>query len=204
MSPPEQPVAVCYAGLPGAGKTTAARIGRELFGGGSFSMGAALRTMFERDHGNSTDSHALGQYATDLRADHGPAVFAEWMVDDWMARGWDGETFEIPFHIDGVRCVEEIEAFRDYFGTVFIVFVKSWEHKRLRRLQERGRDGEDTFTRADLEERDLREIEWGAYRLQFHSHVRLYNNFSMESLRAQVARLFDSRLNLGYRPASEL
>lgn len=200
---PTQPVAICYAGLPGAGKSTAAEIGQDLLGGSMFNMGRAVRFAFKADYGENGESQSLGRYASYRRDADGPGWVAQEMVDDWTGKGIQGETFEVPFHVDGLRSPAELDVFDHYFGSVYLVYVHAPISTRLRRLRERQRDGEETFTMRDLEDRDLREIEWGAWELRTYSQAELQNRWGKADLRDQVEAAFDG-FGLAFRPASDL
>ena len=151
------PRAICYAGLPGAGKSEAARIGQDVLGGTRDSMGQAMRRAFQSEADRDVTSESLGEFATNFRKNHGADGLAERMIMEW---GY-GEKPERPVHIDGLRCVEEIRKFEDFFGEIAVIFVDASEGVRLSRLRGRDRDGEGAFQMIDLRKRDAREYEIG-------------------------------------------
>lgn len=155
------PKVILYAGLPGAGKTSAAEIGHRLVGGTLASMGDALREAYYEETNGPEDSQSIGEYATRLREESGPAAIVKWMVSRWRAEEDRGRVMSYPVHIDGVRSPEEVEVFEDHFGNVSVVYLSAGFEVRLPRLNDRGRDGEDAFSHNDLFERDTRELSWG-------------------------------------------
>lgn len=148
--------AYIFSGLPGAGKTTGAEIASELTGGEVVSSGNVVRSMwYEHNHSDPTSTE-LGEFAAKRREQDGPAFFAEWLVGK-LTRGEKHPRY--PLIIDGVRHADSIAEFREYFDDTYAFWVAADSTTRLQRLQDRGRDGEDTFDQGDLLERDRRELQ---------------------------------------------
>lgn len=178
------PLAICYAGYPGAGKSEAARIGAGLIGGEVVSMGDYIRRFYQEDVGDDADSHSLGEYATEFRDRNGPEGLA-----DRMCRGWAEDSFpDNPVHIDGLRCEAGHDVFEWFFEAVPILWVRADFHIRLKRLNDRGREGEDQFSADDLLTRDGREEEWGTLDLRYMDETTpIENNTDRETLERNLA-----------------
>lgn len=148
--------AYLLAGLPGAGKTEAAKFIAELEHGTYYESGDVVRNAAkELDYVDHNDSEDLGQYAAQRRRDDGPAFVAEILVGD-ILRGDRAPTY--PVAISGVRHAEEVKEYRQFFDTVIVVWIEAGPETRLGRLTNRGRDGEDGFDLLALMQRDEREM----------------------------------------------
>jgi len=154
---PNNPDAVAFAGLPGAGKSYASDKLGTVYDAPVISMGDAIRADFRERKGRKAESQELGEWAADWR-DDAPEEIPEKVVE--MA----GKTGEELVIIDGVRSVTDYEVLSDYFENFHLIEIKTPFYERLDRLHERGREGEDGFTAIDLAERDDREMyELGLY-----------------------------------------
>lgn len=145
-----------FAGLPGAGKTTAARKGVELAGGEMLSLGSIVRQMAYEDGYTDPESHDLAEYAAEQREKQGPSFAAEHVHGLYLRDELDAY---FPLFIDGIRHRNEVSEFQEAFGDGYLIWVEAPFDTRLARLQSRARDGEDDFTAADLAERDERELQ---------------------------------------------
>ena len=178
------PKAICYAGYPGAGKSQAVQAGVEAIGGSAVSMGDYIRRFYREDVGDDTDSHSLGQYATRFRERNGPEGLAARMCQEWDESG----TPKLPVHIDGLRCKEGHAEFTSFFGNVPIIYLQAGFGERHRRMRNRGREGEDRFTREDLLERDRREAEWGTPLLRGLDETLIVpNHHTVEILESEIS-----------------
>ena len=150
------PSVYCFTGRPGAGKSSACSVAESL-NLPVVGMGDVVRERARVALGEHATSSAIGEWATDHRAECGQAVFAEYTADRIEEHHRD----EKAVIIDGLRTPGEVDVFEDRFDDVTVVLVTAPFETRLDRLQTRGRDGEDAFTAEDLEERDAREEAWG-------------------------------------------
>lgn len=137
----------CITGYPGAGKTVVADIAEE-YGAEVVSMGDEVRAR------NDTDEHT-GVFATEMREQHGQDIVARWTAD--KIEGLDADTVVV----EGVRSLDELEYFQQYFDEFTLILVNADDSIRLKRLQDRGREDEDEFDMDALQERDEREESWG-------------------------------------------
>lgn len=148
--------AFLIAGLPGAGKTTVAQMGADLTDGSVIESGEVVREMAAQDGLEDPDSSELGEYAAEQREAQGPAFVAEFLVGQLLRGELDPD---YPLFVDGIRHYQEVVEYTDYFESRTVVWVDADPYTRLRRLQDRGRDGEDSFDMLDLLQRDERELD---------------------------------------------
>lgn len=148
--------AYLLSGLPGAGKSTAAEIGKTITNGDILRGGDMVREMAKMDGLEDPDSDELGQYAADSRKEYGPGFFAERAVG-MLLRG----EIEVgyPLFVDSVRNINGVTEFSEYFDSTVTLYIDARRDVRLERLQDRGREGEDSFSYADLARRDERELQ---------------------------------------------
>jgi dephospho-CoA kinase len=143
--------AVAFCGLPGSGKTHAAEFLAEQFSDvEKISMGDAIReNASDRVRGSSK---LLGEFAAEKR-ERDAEIIPGWVTD--IAEKRDVDTFAI----DGVRSPTDYEVLDDHFDEFYLVRVWAPFYERLRRLTDRGREGEDEFDAHDLVDRDMNEFE---------------------------------------------
>jgi dephospho-CoA kinase len=153
--------AVAFCGLPGAGKSHTAEKLATVYDTEVVSMGDAIRHEYKQrnwkgkltcDVPDEIPSEELGDFAAELRAEAPeeiPAKTAE------MARVLEKDVVII----DGVRSPTDAETLSDEFDNFYLIEVNCGFEERLRRLQDRGREGEADFDRVGLAERDMNELE---------------------------------------------
>jgi dephospho-CoA kinase len=177
----------CFMGYPGSGKSTASSIASDA-GLPVVVMGDVVRERARADMGDDADSDDIGVWATGYRERNGNDIFAVHTAE--TVEETDAETVVI----DGMRTPTELAVFRKRFDAVTVVYVDTSFETRLERLQMRGRDGEDTFTRADLKRRDTREDDWGVGALVDDEHydVTLDNEGSFEEFEERVVEVLSA------------
>lgn len=150
---PNNPDAVAFAGLPGAGKSYASDKLGTVYDAPVISMGDAIRDAAPDD----LSSDELGEFASGWREQDPKAIPGK-------VRELADDTGEELVIIDGVRSPDDYEVLNEYFDNFHLIEIKTPFYERLDRLHERGREGEDGFTAIDLAERDDRELyELGLY-----------------------------------------
>jgi dephospho-CoA kinase len=175
---------VAFTGMPGAGKSEAVRVAREL-GAQVLRMGDAVWEEV-RDRGLPLEASVVGRVASEMRESHG--------ADVWARRTLEAvdRTAELVV-IDGLRTHMELGAFREVLGGDFVlVLVDCPEEVRFRRVTARARD-DDTLSREAFLERDRRELGWGLGEVLEAADVVIDNSGSVEELHARVRALLVDR-----------
>lgn len=87
--------------------------------------------------------------------------------------------------IDGIRCFEEVEIFRERFENTVILAIHSSPATRYKRMTERRRD-DDSLGIDELKERDERELSWGIGKVIAMADYMLINESTLEAFRTAV------------------
>src|SRR5271157_3935397 len=144
---------IAFVGMPGAGKTEASNVAREL-GIPVVVMGDVLREEVKGRGLPPTDEN-IGGVASQLRKDEGMDAIAKRCIPKL-------ETLKSEVAVvDGIRGIAEVETFKKAFDDNFtLVKIDAPFELRLDRLGMRGRS--DDAGGADwLKQRDERELSWG-------------------------------------------
>jgi len=142
---------ILITGMPGSGKTTAARLITRL-GYTLLTMGDVIRDIAVA-RGLETTPSNLGRIAEEVRREGGSRAVARRCVERLMERGSEKVV------VDGIRSLDEVDTFREVFD-IALVAVHASPRTRFDRLRERGR-GDDPFTWEVFAERDQRELGFG-------------------------------------------
>jgi dephospho-CoA kinase len=166
---------ICFVGLPGSGKTVATGVGVQL-GIPIVKMGDILR---EEVAERGLPEEMVGEVASDIRREEGMDVIARRCIPkikDIINGG--GEVIII----DGIRCMEEVERFRDAFGGSFeLIKIESNDESRYERMKIRGRVDDEGFRG-----RDEREIGWGMKTAMELADVTIVNDGSIKKFEEEV------------------
>lgn len=194
--------AVCFIGLPGAGKTTAAGMATEAVDGGMhISTGDIVRELaaehFDLDV-EDLDGEQVGEFSTMKRESDSPMYVAREVCD---RLGESGELINtittVPVMIEGVRDSESVSYYQERIDEFHIVYITAPFGARLKRLDARGRgrrsDGDgDAPSADDLIHRESRELGWGMDELPDHSdHVIMNAGDSLDLQRKVLTTLAD-------------
>ncbi len=139
---------VLITGMPGAGKTTFAK----MFGEKDYTvikMGDVIREL-AAGRGLAPTHANLGNMARDIRAKGGDSAVAVECVKKLEEMG------EVKVVIDGIRSIAEVDAFRERFRTVLIA-VHASPSTRYSRLRARCRT-DDPMDWETFHTRDMREL----------------------------------------------
>jgi len=142
---------VGITGMPGAGKSTAAKA-LEVHGFKRITMGDVVREETRR-RGLEPDEKNTGKVMLELREKHGPGAVAEVCLRSLKAMK------ESVVIIDGIRSSAEVEVFARE-GKVKLLAIHASRDRRFKLLNERRRNDAPT-SRESFEERDKRELSIG-------------------------------------------
>ncbi|TLX97451.1 MAG: dephospho-CoA kinase [Thaumarchaeota archaeon] len=142
---------VAITGMPGAGKSTAARA-LENFGMKRVVMGDVIREETKR-RGLAADEKNTGEVMKDLRKRYGEGAVAELCLKSI------GKAKPDLLVVDGIRSLVEVETF-GRAGRVLLVGIHASRERRFSLLKERGRS-DDPITYATFLKRDERELDVG-------------------------------------------
>lgn len=143
---------VGIAGMPGAGKTLAAKIAKQL-GFSIVVMGDVVREEAKK-RGLKPSPENLGRLMLQMREKEGEAVIAKRCIPKIEEAKGD---FII---IDGVRSLHEVREFKRFFPNFILLAVHASPKTRFERLFKRKRS-DDPEKWATFMERDMRELNVG-------------------------------------------
>lgn len=169
---------IAFAGMPGAGKTEASNVAREL-GFPVIVMGDVLREEVKNRGLEPTDQN-IGSVANQLRKDDGMDAIAKRCIP--KIKTIDGRAVVI----DGIRGIAEVETFKREFGSDFtLIKIDAPFELRLQRLSRRGRS-DDMTTPEELMKRDERELSWGMGQAMDVADMSVANLDPIERLKDEV------------------
>ena len=169
---------IAFVGMPGAGKSEAAAVAREM-GLPVVVMGDVLRREVQSRGLPPTDGN-IGAVANQLRQEEGMDAIARRCIPEI------GALKARIVVIDGIRGIAEVEAFRKAFGEDFVlVKIDAPFELRLDRLRRRMRS-DDQGTAAWLQQRDGRELSWGMGQAIEAAALSVVNLDPIEKFRGEV------------------
>jgi dephospho-CoA kinase len=142
---------VAITGMPGAGKSTAAKA-LEAHGFRRVVMGDVIRAE-TRKRGLEPDEKNTGKVMLELREKYGPGAVAEVCL-----RSLDAVKDDVAI-VDGVRSFAEVEVFAKA-GRVKLLAIHASRDRRFKLLTERARS-DAPASRERFDERDKRELSIG-------------------------------------------
>ncbi|HLQ03180.1 MAG TPA: AAA family ATPase [Nitrososphaerales archaeon] len=142
---------VAITGMPGAGKSTAAKA-LENLGMKRVVMGDVIREETKR-RGLVADAKNTGEVMKDLRKKYGEGAVAELCLKSV------GRAKTDLLVVDGIRSLAEVETFRKA-GKVLLLAIHASRERRFSLLKERGRS-DDPITYEMFVKRDERELDVG-------------------------------------------
>lgn len=148
--------AILFVGYPAAGKSTALDAVTDL-GIPGLEMSTVAAWKFEQFNGRPPRGDDLRHFGVEQRRAHHQGIFGHWAVKYVQDRLGDPEVFAV----SGIRSPGEIIALQREVADSYVLLVDTPFSTRLERIQQRGREGEEEFTKADLYDRDEEERGWG-------------------------------------------
>jgi len=174
-------------GMPGAGKSTVLSVIAE-HGYPILLMGEVVREEVEKLELSPTPEN-VGRVAVELRRREGARVVAKRCIP--KLRRFRTESRIVI--VDGVRSLEEVEAFREEFRNILLVAVHASPQTRFRRFLARNRS-DDPESWAVFRDRDLRELGFGIGGAIAMADYMIVNESSVEDLKAEARKLLREEL----------
>jgi dephospho-CoA kinase len=140
---------IVTVGMPGSGKDELLAVARSM-GLATLKMGDLVREETRR-RGLPLTNANVGRIASEERAKHGPAI--------WAQRALPKLT-ETRMLVDGCRSDDEVTVFRHNFGDLFVLGIYASPETRHERMSSRGRT-DDSGDLQEFYDRDRRELKWG-------------------------------------------
>ncbi len=169
---------IAFVGMPGAGKSEASAVAREL-GMPVVVMGDVLRDEV-RERGLPPTDENIGAVANQLRKDEGMDAIAKRCIP--RIRALNARVVVV----DGIRGIAEVETFKGAFGDNFtLVKIDAPFELRLERLRRRARS-DDTGTADWLKQRDGRELSWGMGKAIEVAEKSVVNLEPIEKFKAEI------------------
>lgn len=167
--------AVAVTGLPGSGKSVAARVIAGELGAPVIVMGDLVRREARRR--GATGPEGVERVAAELRREHGPAAVAVLAAREApVERGF--------LVVDGVRSPEELDYFRGLGWRLVTVAVHSPPALRYQRLLARARPGETSLEALRL--RDESNLRLGVATVIALADIMIVNDSTLENLEEQA------------------
>ena len=171
---------LCITGMPGAGKTTAAKalegLGFELV-----SLGDVVREEASKRGLEPTDTN-LGLVMLKLREESGPGAVAQLALPKILS------TSKKCVVVDGIRSIEEVKVFQK-IAKAKLVAVHASPETRFRYLKARGRKDAPSSWEF-FQARDQRELEVGVGRaIALADEVISNNEISIDELQRRIVEL---------------
>jgi len=173
---------IAFTGMPLSGKTEAVEIAKSM-SIPVVRMGDMVWGEVQKRGLELTDEN-VGSVAGQMRKQHGKDIWALRTLEKIRLMG-EMESVVI----DGVRNVEEIEAFKKELGDDFVVIaVEASSETRWRRALERGRADDNKDIKL-VEERDRRELGWGLGVVMASADVVVSNEGGLKEFRRRIRDL---------------
>lgn len=164
---------ILITGMSGSGKTTLAGYATE-YGYRITTMGDVIRDL-ARERGLKPTPRNLASMAEGIRKEGGRAAVAEKCIEKLKREG------SSKVAVDGIRSLDEVEAFRKAFGDILLLAVYSSPTTRFLRLKKRGRS-DDAGDWEFFYQRDLRELGFGVGSAIALADHMIINEGSLEDL----------------------
>ncbi|MBC7081674.1 MAG: flagellar hook-basal body complex protein FliE [Thermoplasmatales archaeon] len=166
--------AIAFTGMPGAGKTEAINVAKEMRIK-VISMGDEVREEVIKRNLPLSDE-ITGNIADEMRKKYG--------LDYWAKRCLS-KIKEDFFVIDGIRSMEEVNAFKEKIDELIVVAIHASPATRYERICKRKRYG-DEMSIEKFREREKKELAWGLGEVIAMADIVIINEGSLEEFRERV------------------
>lgn len=167
---------ICITGMPGCGKEEFVKT-IEAKGLPVVRMGDVVRAEAQK-RGVKFSDETVGGLAHEERLKHGFGIWAQrtlpYLKHDVVV-------------VDGIRCYEELEIFKQKLkgAELVLVAIHSSPETRRKRLAVRGRS-DDINSEEEFEKRDLRELKWGMGEVIACADSMIVNEGAVEELQLKA------------------
>lgn len=173
---------ICITGMPGCGKEEFVRT-LEQHGLPVVRMGDVVRAEAQK-RGVKFSDDTVGGLAHEERLKHGYGI--------WAQRTLPYLNQEV-VAVDGIRCSEELEIFKQKLqGELILVAIHSSPKTRRERLIARGR-ADDVISQEEFEKRDIRELSWGLGKVIALADYMIINEGTVEDLKSNAVWFLKSQ-----------
>jgi dephospho-CoA kinase len=175
---------LAFAGMPFSGKSEAVKIAKEM-NIPVFRMGDMVWEEVENRRLELNEKN-VGTIADQMREEYGMDIWARRTLEKIRLIG-ESESIVI----DGIRNIEEIDAFRRELGGDFVVIAveAAYEIRQKRALNRSRKD--DSNDVEKIKERDRRELRWGLGVVIASADVVVSNEGGIEEFRDKVRKILD-------------
>ena len=176
---------IAFTGMPFSGKSEAVAMAKT-FGIPVVRMGDMVWEEVKR-RGLILSDETVGPVAHEMRLKKGKDIWANRTIE--VIESMDRSDCIV---IDGIRNIEEIDAFKHRFGEDFflVAIVVSDEVRHQRALARRRADDSDDIN--DIIDRDNREIQWGIREVIQQADRSFLNDGSLDSFCLEMKGFFES------------
>jgi dephospho-CoA kinase len=175
---------LAFAGMPFSGKSEAVKIAKEM-NIPVFRMGDMVWEEVENRRLELNEKN-VGTIADQMREEYGMDIWARRTLEKIRLIS-ESESIVI----DGIRNIEEIDAFRRELGGGFVVIAVEAAHEiRQKRALNRSRK-DDSNDVEKIKERDRRELRWGLGVVIASADVVVSNEGGIEEFRDKVRKILD-------------
>jgi dephospho-CoA kinase len=174
---------IAFAGMPFSGKSEAVQIAKD----NNIPIVRMGDLVWEevQKRGLELTDETVGRIANEMREKEGNDIWAK----KTLKRIEDIDVSEF-LVIDGVRNIEEIEAFKKVFGADFLLIsIIAPDDIRHKRAMTRGRI-DDSINIGDILKRDERETHWGIKELIKKADITFSNEGELKAFRNEMNEFF--------------
>jgi dephospho-CoA kinase len=175
---------IAFTGMPCSGKSEAVKIAIEMKIP-VIRMGEMVIEEVSR-RGLPLDDKHVGGIANQMRKEFGKDIWAQRTMK--KISSFDKLDYIV---IDGIRNVEEIDAFKNELGKDFVIIaITSTDETRRKRFTARRRK-DDSLDIKDLENRDKRELGWGLGAVLASADIIVQNEGEIHKLQHEIQKIFE-------------
>ena len=173
---------IAFTGMPFSGKTEAVKIAKNM----KFPVVRMGDMVWDEanNRGLKLNNKNVGTIANQMREKYGQDIWALKTINKIKSMGKIESII-----IDGIRNIEEIDAFKRELGENFVVVaVESSDKTRQKRAFKRDRK-DDSKDIKKVKERDQRELGWGLGRVIASADIVVSNEKSIDDFRKHIKEI---------------